>query len=118
MASEPLRGRGIQCVLPWGTEEERRRCARIATAIEGASVPRRMTLVEIARLVRAAHCVIGVDTGLAHLAAALEAPVVGLYCGSDPALTGLHGGAKLWNLGGAGRPPAVGDVLEALGTPR
>jgi hypothetical protein len=42
--------------------------------------------------------------------------VVGLYCSSDPALTGLHGGGRLWNLGKAGEPPSVHAVLDALGT--
>jgi heptosyltransferase-1 len=111
-----LASRGLDCLLPWGTEEERRRCARIAAAIPGAVVPRRMALAEIARLVREARFVVGVDTGLAHLAAALAVPVVGLYCSSDPALTGLHGGGRLWNLGKAGAPPTVQAVLEALGT--
>src|SRR5204863_5573114 len=87
-----LESRGLRCLLPWGTEEERRRCARIATAIPGAVVPQRMTLTELANLARVARCVVGVDTGLAHLAAAVEVPVVGLYCGSDPALTGLYPG--------------------------
>jgi heptosyltransferase-1 len=111
-----LESRGLHCLLPWGTEEERHRCARIATAIPGAVVPPRMTLAEIAVLASSAHCVVGVDTGLAHLAAALEVPVVGLYCSSDPALTGLRGAGRVWNLGSAGQPPAVQDVLEALGT--
>ena len=83
-----LEGRGLHCLLPWGTEEERRRCARIATAIPGAVVPQHMTLAGLASLAREARCVVGVDTGLAHLAAALGVPVLGLYCGSDPALTG------------------------------
>lgn len=109
-----LEARGIHCLLPWGTEEERRRCARIASAIRGAVVPPRMPLAELARLARGARCVVGVDTGLAHLAAALEVPVVGLYCGSDPALTGLHGNDRVRNLGGAGRPPAAPDAIAAL----
>jgi heptosyltransferase-1 len=111
-----LETRGVHCLLPWGTEEERRRCARIATAIPGAVVPRRMTLSELAGLARQARCVVGVDTGLAHLAAAVGVPVIGLYCGSDPALTGLHGGRQVRSIGNRGMPPSVAEVLEILGT--
>ncbi|MGB3934650.1 MAG: lipopolysaccharide heptosyltransferase I, partial [Burkholderiales bacterium] len=39
-----LEKQGLRSVLPWGSEEERRRCARIATAIPGAVVPPRMPL--------------------------------------------------------------------------
>ncbi len=109
-----LAQRGLQCLLPWGSDEERRRCARIAAAIPGAVVPARLPLAALARLLRRARCVIGVDTGLAHLAAALGAVVVGLYCGSDPASTGLYGNARLLNLGGTGRPPALEEVQAAL----
>jgi len=42
--------------------------------------------------------VIGVDTGLAHLAAALNVPTVGIYTATDPALTGLYAGANVVNL--------------------
>ena len=116
-----LERRGLQCLLPWASEEERRRCARVATAIPGALVPPRLPLSQVARLARDARCVIGVDTGLTHLAAALGAPTVGLYCGSDPALTGLYGGGlygngRLRNLGGAGRPPALEEAQAALGS--
>jgi hypothetical protein len=41
-------------------------------------------------------------------------PVVGLYCGSDPALTGLHGDGRVRNLGGPGQMPAVAEVIVAL----
>ena len=109
-----LEARGLRCLLPWGSEEEKRRCARIATAIPGAVVPRHMTLTGLARLARKAHCVVGVDTGLTHLAASLDVPVLGLYCGSTPALTGLYGGKRARNLGDAGKPPLVREVLEAL----
>jgi heptosyltransferase-1 len=115
-----LQEQGIHCVLPWGTEEERHRCAQIAAAIPGAAVPPRMGLTDLARTARGARCVIGVDTGLTHLAAALEIPVVGLYCGSDPALTGLHGSGRCWNLGAVG-PPAGStrcSACSSAGMPR
>ncbi len=109
-----LAGRKIQCLLPWGTEEERRRCVRIAAAIGGAVVLRHMSLAELASLARKARFVVGVDTGLTHLAAALEVPVIGLYCGSDPALTGLYGGKWVRNMGNTGAPPTVAQVMEAV----
>jgi heptosyltransferase-1 len=109
-----LEAQGLHCLLPWGNEEEHRRCARIATAIPRAVVPQRLPLAGLARLARDARCVVGVDTGLAHLAAALGVPVVGLYCGSDPALTGLHGNGRVRNLGGTGRPPEVAEAQDAV----
>lgn len=109
-----LAGRGLHSVLPWGSEAERARNERIARAIGGAEVPPRMEIDALAGLAHGARCVAGVDTGLAHLAAAAGAPVVGIYCGSDPALTGLHGSARVANLGGTGRPPTAAEVMAAL----
>ena len=63
---------------------------------------------------RAARCAVGVDTGLTHLCAALGVATVGIFCASDPALTGLYGKARACNLGGAGAPPSPGAVYAAL----
>ena len=105
--------RGLRLLLPWGSEAERARCERVAAGIEGASVPPRMPLDELAGVLGAARCAAGVDTGLAHLAVALGVPTLGIYCGSDPELTGLYG-ARAKNLGGPAAPPAAGEVLGAL----
>ena len=48
-------------------------------------------------------------------AAALGAPTVGIYCASDPFLTGLYGAARATNLGAPGKPPDVAEVLESFG---
>jgi heptosyltransferase-1 len=63
-----------------------------------------------------AHVVVGVDTGLTHLAAAFNVPTVGVYCATDPAATGLYasGSARVLNLGGVNAPPAVADVIAAI----
>jgi heptosyltransferase-1 len=106
--------RGLPALLPWGSDAERRRCERIALAIPEARVPRRLSLAELARLFRGARGVVGLDTGLSHLAVAVGVPVVGIFCGSDPALTGLHGSAHAANLGGPGKLPSPREAREAL----
>lgn len=109
-----LAARGVHAVLPWGSAAERARCERLAGMVEGAQVPPHMGIAELARLLRGARAVVGVDTGLAHLAAALGAPAVGVFCGSDPVLTGLYGSPRARNLGAPGRPPAPAEVMAAL----
>src|SRR5437879_1116276 len=88
------------------------RAERIRAAVPRAIVPRRMALEELARLFVHARGVIGLDTGLTHLAAALGAPTVGIYCGSDPALNGLYGAPQAKNVGGPGRAPEASEVLK------
>lgn len=113
--------RGWGCVLPWGSEEERARSARLAVAARGAVTPPALGLDELAGLLAGAHAVAGVDTGLTHLAAALGIPTVGIFCATDPAATGLYACRRAVNLGGIGSPPSVDDVMHALdereGTP-
>jgi heptosyltransferase-1 len=111
------RSLGLRCVIPWGDAREKARCESIAREIPGAVVPRRFSLDELAALMRGARCAAGVDTGLTHLCAALGVPTVGIFCASDPALTGLYGGARARNVGAAGAPPtpqAVQVSLESL----
>lgn len=105
---------GTRAVLPWGSEAERARAGRIAAALPDAEVPPRMTVPQLARLFGRAQRVVGVDTGLTHLAAALGARTVGIYCGSDPALVGIYGAARARNVGALGGTPTVADVLQAL----
>ena len=108
------RALGKKVVLPWGSEEEKRRAERIAHALGGATVPSRMSFSGLGNLFQRASCVIGLDTGLTHLAAALGVRTVGIYCGSAPALTGLYGSPNAVNLGSAGSAPSVADVVMAL----
>jgi len=61
-----------------------------------------------------AHAVVGVDTGLTHLAVALGRPTVGLYCATEPGLNGVYGKSTAVNLGGMGTPPTVEKVMETL----
>jgi heptosyltransferase-1 len=101
-------------VLPWGSAEERARAQRIAGGIGRALVPERMKVEELAAVLGKARNVVGLDSGLTHLAAALGVATVAIFCGSDPALTGLYGAARAANVGRAGSPPEVLEVLRSV----
>jgi len=103
---------GLRCVLPGGSQEERRRAARLATSLGRAVAAPPMTIAELASLLAGATLVVGVDTGLAHLAAALKRPTLALYAGSDPNLTGVCGGTDCVNLGGRAAPPTAHEVVD------
>ena len=109
-----LAARGLDLLLPWGTEAERERSERIARQVPGARVPERRPLDALARRVAGAQFVIGVDTGLLHLAAALGVPLVGIFVGSEPGLTGPRGRGPIAIVGGKGAMPGTDDVLNAL----
>jgi heptosyltransferase-1 len=102
------------CVLPWGNASERARSERLAQHVSTAIVPPALPLDEVMGLLAGAHAVIGVDTGLVHLAAALGVATIGIYCATDPARTGIYGCAHGMNLGGIGMVPQTDDVIGAL----
>jgi heptosyltransferase-1 len=109
-----LEQRGTRSVLPWGSAAEQTRARDIAGRIPGAVVAPALALADAAAVLAGAQGVVGVDTGLTHLACALGVPTVGIYCATDPAATGLYGGAHAVNLGGKQAPPAAPDAMAAL----
>jgi heptosyltransferase-1 len=109
-----LRAHVPTLVLPWGSEAEGARSRRLAGALDGAQVPPRQPIDALARIIAGAAFVIGVDTGLLHLAAALGVPLVAIFVGSEPGLTGPVGSGPIAVVGGRGRMPAVEEVLAAL----
>jgi heptosyltransferase-1 len=111
---ELARGLRMPTLLPWGSDAERERAQRIAAEAGGTPIPRRLDIDELAGLFVGASAVVGLDTGLTHFAAALGVPTVGIYCGSDPALTGLYGAPRAKNVGAPGRAPEVDEVLSLI----
>jgi heptosyltransferase-1 len=110
---QAAREAGLDVVLPGGSDEERRTSARIAAALPRALAAPAMNLAEAAALLGHARSVVGVDTGLTHLAAALGVPTVGIYLATRPELTGLHASNAV-NMGSAGHAPSVEEVLGAF----
>jgi len=111
---QALSGQGVDLVLPWGTQAECARSERIAAALPRARVPERAPLDAVARLIAGSQYVVGVDTGLLHLAAAFGVPLVAIFAGSKPSLTGPVGRGPITVLGTQGASPSVDDVNEAV----
>ena len=84
---------GLEPILMWGTPEERARAVRVAGQVAGARVVDRTTLAEATEVLASAAGIIGVDSGLAHLSAALGRPTVMLFGPTDATLTGCRGPA-------------------------
>jgi heptosyltransferase-1 len=82
---------GRRAVLPWHAPEDRARAEAVARGFDHVRVLETPTLSDAAGLIRGAEGVAAVDTGLAHLAAALGVPVVTLYGPTSPALIGTVG---------------------------
>lgn len=105
---------GCVALFPWGSEEEHERAQRLAAALPGAVVLPRLGLDQIAGVIAGSVAVVGVDTGLTHLAAALGVPVVGIYGATDPGATGVYAAGSVVNTGERSRFPSVDEVAAAL----
>ncbi len=116
--------RGITTVWPGGSERECAFAADIAQHSPNPALtltPPLMTLVEAAQLLMHSQAVVGVDTGLSHLAVALDRPTVGIYTATNPGLTGLYGRGTgttslAENMGGIGNIPEARAVFEEVET--
>lgn len=109
-----LNSLGFSAVLPGGSAVERERAARLAQSIPGAVAAPPMTIEALAALLAASRAAVGVDTGLTHLAVALQVPTVALYTATDPGLTGVLGSGFHRNLGGKQQVPQPVEVLAEL----
>ena len=85
-------------VLPWGNEAEHQRALRIKQKSERERqvvVLDKMSLNELLKQIINVDAVVAVDTGLAHLSAAIGKPTVALYGPTSPGLTGTYGKNQL-----------------------
>ena len=97
--------------LPWGNAEEKARAERIAEGIAGASVLPRLNLGGVAKVVAGARACVAVDTGLGHLAAALDVPSISLYGPTLPGRVGAYGRSQV-HLCASGPDAGKGDRVK------
>ncbi len=92
--AEALAGQGLGVVVPAHGETERARARAICDGLEHAMVLPPGDIAHAAGAIAGAAGAVAVDTGLAHVAAALGVPCVTLYGATSPALTGTMGDAQ------------------------
>lgn len=88
---ELAQSEGFYVLLPWGNQAEKTRAERISAGYNHAQVLPFCSLSEQARILQGAAGAICSDTGLCHLAAALNVPTITLYGPTDPDLIGTMG---------------------------
>jgi len=71
-----VRESGAMPVFSWGNSDEQKIAQRLASGSNGFALPDRLNMSALCTLMTSAHAVVGADTGLLHLAAALGTPTV------------------------------------------
>lgn len=86
--------KGYEIVIPWGNDREHQRACVIkeqCQQTDQVTILDKMGLNELVQHINNVDAVVAVDTGLAHLSAALDKPTVALYGPTSPGLTGTYG---------------------------
>ncbi|SAK65320.1 lipopolysaccharide heptosyltransferase-1 [Caballeronia hypogeia] len=109
-----LSERGYAIALPWGTEREREEAQAIAALMPGAIVLPKLSVEECAHWIQASEIVVGTDTGLVHLAHALQRRTVMLFAATSREHFGVNDPGRTVSIGDEGAPPDVPAVLSAI----
>ncbi len=103
----------LPILLPWGSPREQQEAEALAAALPNARVLPKLSMMDAVELARHAALAVGVDTGLTHIAAAFVRPTVEIYCDSPRWKTEGNWSPRIVNLGDAGAPPTVEQVVTA-----
>jgi heptosyltransferase-1 len=125
--AQTLTARGLPVLLPWGNASERHAAQLLAERINknanknandnagaDARVLPALPLMDAVALAQRAALVVGVDSGLTHIAAAYRRPTIELYCDSPRWKTQGDWSDNIINLGDSGKPPSAEQVRGAI----
>jgi heptosyltransferase I len=116
-----LHQRGYHVTLPWGSEAEQVAAQRIAQALQQQAGPRsasvlpKLGLRELTGVIAQSALVVGVDSGLVHIASGLDVPTVQLYNFPTSWRTGCYWSARTVNVEREAAPTDE-EVMSAVNT--
>jgi heptosyltransferase-1 len=111
-----LQNAGLALRLLAGSDAERQRAQELIGSRPKTTLQPKSTLTELATLLSGARLMVGLDSGLTHLSAAIGTDTIGIYKASTPARTPLVGRGFVASLGDKGRPPSRDQVITAIDT--
>jgi heptosyltransferase-1 len=111
--AQELSKRGLFVIFPWGNPKEKLISEKLAKEVPNAIVPEAFSIQDAFVINAQAKLVIGVDTGLTHLAAVLGVPTIELYIDSPKWKTEGYWSQQVINLGDKQQAPTLSEVENA-----
>lgn len=111
-----LNAQGYSLALPWGNDIEKTRAETIAYQLKNTTVLPKLSIVQLTYLLSKSIACIGLDTGLTHIAVAINTPTLAIFtdthswqAGTMPAATG-----RAITIGGKPNLPTVKAAIDAF----
>lgn len=109
-----LSNQGFRILIPWNSQAEHAEASKIAAQVPNSQVLPHLTITECAQLIKASDLVVGVDTGLVHMAHALEIPAVMIFTATSRAHFGINTPGRSISVGDKNASPSVEEVWAAI----
>ena len=108
-----LASRGLRMLFPWGNAAERQRAMDLVSAIgeSHCDLGPTQSISEWALTLSQCRAVVGVDTGLLHIAAAAGVPCLGIFTTSSPELLISQQQHWVLTVGGPKQTPAIASQV-------
>ncbi|MFV0431847.1 MAG: lipopolysaccharide heptosyltransferase I [Alphaproteobacteria bacterium] len=89
--AEKLRDKGLKALVTYGNDMEYQRAEKLSQASDNITVLPKQSLLDVIAILSCSKAFVSVDTGLGHLAAALDLAGVALYGPTSPDKVGILG---------------------------
>lgn len=111
-----LNTQGYSLALPWASPAEKKRAELIAQALIHATVLPKLSIVQLAQLMQQSKACIGLDTGLTHIAVALDIATLAIFTDTHiwQAGTMPTTNSNAITIGGKSVLPSVTEAIDSF----